>query len=317
MTESEFNKAIETVTRPLPGSTPAAIVYRLPVKQRFHQKNIIDFYCESMPGIPKEIWIEKIKTGNITMNNEPVTIDTLVKAGAITQHSSEPQTEPEVSSQIKLIHYEPDFLVINKPAPLPMHPCGRFAKNSLISILRLAFPEEEFKLIHRIDANTTGLVVIGKTSMATKNINAQFENKTMRKEYLALVEGILDKDHFTSGKPISKELTISGGRNIKETGLDAFTEFKVIARLENKKQSLVCAIPHSGRTNQIRLHLADVGHPIIGDHGYKDPVYFDNNPLTYKDDCLFLHAWKLSFKHPITNEELNFTAEIPGKFPAF
>ncbi len=317
MTASEFKAGIDRVSNPLPGSTPAKTIYRLAVKQKFDKKNIIDFFQAALPGIAREIWIEKIKKGNITINNQLAALDTLVKAGEITEHTSDFQTEPAVSNEIKLIHYENDFIVVNKPAPLPMHPCGRFNKNSLISILNLAFPQENFKLIHRLDANTTGLAIIGRSLEATKSINTQFENKSILKEYLVLVEGILVSDLCYSEKSIGKELTKSGARAINNAGQKATTKFKVINILKEKNQTLVSAFPHNGRTNQIRLHLSDMGHPVVGDYGYKDPAYFSNNPLTYKEDCLFLHAWKLRFNHPVNHQEINFTAPIPAKFPQF
>ena len=314
MTAAEFNKRIEIATKPLPGSIPSEIIYRLAVKQKFDKKNILDFYTQALPKISREIWIEKIKMGNITLNDKIASLDTKVKAGEITRHSFKNHTEPDINNEIKLIHFDEDFLVLNKPAPLPVHPCGRFNKNSLISILNFAFPEEKFKLIHRLDANTTGLIIIGKSIEATKKINSQFENNTIQKEYIALVDGIINEDSLLSEKPIGKKLTSSGGRSLDESGQHAKTIFKVIRRLNEQNQTIISALPIHGRTNQIRLHLADLGYPIVGDYGYKDPFYFENNPLTYKSDCLFLHAWKLTFLHPTTQNKVSLTAELPAKF---
>ncbi len=310
----EFDKNIQEATNPLPGAVPCSIQYKLAVKQKYEGLTVLDFYNQAIPSVAREIWLEKILSGNLTVNSKSITPETIVKAGWITEHSSEPKTEPKVSNNIKLIHEDEHILVINKPAPLPMHASGRFVKNTLISFLNLAFTKQKFKLIHRIDANTTGVIVIGKSDLATQKLNTQFKNQTVKKEYIALVEGVINEDTFSIDKSIGIEQDISGSRKSNTMGKAAFTEFKVIKRYQDK--SLLSIKPHSGRTNQIRIHLADIGHPIVGDYGYKDEAYFKNNPLTYPDDCLFLHAHRITIEHPIKLKNTTFTAEIPEKFLA-
>ena len=239
-------------------------------------------------------------------------IETVVFGGNIIEHQSEPQVEPEVSSDIELIYLDQEVLVINKPAPLPMHPSGRFNKNSLIEILKIAFPNEDFKIIHRLDANTTGIVVLAREVSVVASIVEQFENREVKKEYLALVEGVPAENKFSSKEKISIEKTASGSRELKNDGVEAHTEFEVVERRIQNNETLLRVIPLSGRTNQIRLHLVDLGYPIIGDIGYKEPDYFKNNPLTYPTDCLCLHAWKLTFK--LKGKVMNFRAPVPSKF---
>jgi 23S rRNA pseudouridine1911/1915/1917 synthase len=131
---------------------------------------------------------------------------------------------------------------------------------------------------------------------------------------LALVEGVPAQSDFTSTASISKEKTSAGGRKIDE-GTAASTRFETLRSWENK--SLIKVIPRSGRTNQIRLHLAHLNLPIVGDLGYKDPTYFENNPLTYPTDSLFLHAWKLSFDDPTTQKRLTFEAPPNKKWQPY
>ena len=102
MTASEFKEGIERVTNPLPGSTPSETIYKHAVKQKFDNKNIIDFYHTALPGIAREIWIEKIKNGNIKINGKLASLNTIVKAGEISEHTSNFQTEPSISNEIKL-----------------------------------------------------------------------------------------------------------------------------------------------------------------------------------------------------------------------
>ena len=203
--------------------------------------------------------------------------------------------EPSVSTDIKLIYSSKAFWVINKPSPLPVHSAGRFNKNTLLSFLMIAFPELNFHLIHRLDANTTGLILIALNKKTASDLINSFKEQTVKKEYIALVEGIPEKDSFTLSDTISKSKAISGSRKLSD-GFSAETHIEVISIDKKRNQSLLKVIPTTGRTNQIRLHLANNGFPIVGDHGYKDPSYFESHPLTYDEDCLFLHVYKLVIK---------------------
>lgn len=311
-----FRKNIAQVCTPLPGSVPAPTFYRLPVKQKYDGYNIIDFFLEIVPRSTPDIWTDKINKQSLFVNGKPAQLDTKLIAGQITTHQSEPKTEPFVSSDIDLIYSDNQIIVINKPAPLPMHPSGRFNRNSLTEILKLALPEEDFKIVHRLDANTTGIVILARDKQYVQSLGLQFEQKTTVKKYLALVEGIPTEREFTSDIKIGLEKTAGGGRASDEnSGVDASTHFKVIKTYPIKNQTLLEVTPYTGRTNQIRLHLSELNLPIVGDIGYKDKDYFKSNPLTYSMDCLYLHAWKLQIK--INGIPKEFTATVPEKYPEF
>ena len=310
MDKTFFDQRIQSATHPLPGDTPRPTHYRLPVKQKYEGYNVIDFFLEVVPRSTREIWENKIETQNLHINGKPAQKNSILKGGYITEHRSEPRTEPKVANDISLLYCDANLLVINKPAPLPMHPSGRFNYNSLTEILKRAFPEEDLKIIHRLDANTTGIVVLARNKEIIPNISAQFENKSAQKKYIALVEGSPKKNHFSTGIKIGLEKTAGGGRAKNKKGVEAYTEFNVLERYAT--QTLLEVTPHTGRTNQIRLHLASLDLPIVGDYGYQDPTYFRNNPLTYPEDCLFLHAWQLKLQYQ--NSEITFEAPIPSKF---
>ena len=143
-------------------------------------------------------------------------------------------------------------------------------------------------------------------------LGSQFQNNTVKKEYLALVEGIIEKDTLLIKEKISKTKTVSGGRQVSGEGLESETKITILKRNLENNTTLLKVEPKNGRTNQIRLHLASINHPIVGDLGYKDINYFDNNPLTYPEDSLFLHAHKIKIR--VNNTEKQFIAEIPQKF---
>jgi len=308
----DFNSYISIVTSPLPGSIPKTMHYKLSVKLKNEGLTILELYANSFPKVDKQVWIEKIDKGLLTVNGKTCKPDLVLMAGWLTENTVHNKTEPNVSNALELIFEDDNIMVINKPSPLPMHPSGRFNRNTLTHFLNLAFPNQPLKIEHRLDANTTGAIILAKNTSTATEIGSQFQNNTVKKEYLALVEGIVEDDVKIVIEKISKTKTVSGGREVSEHGLDSETKLTVLERNTLNNTTLLKVEPKNGRTNQIRLHLASINHPIVGDLGYKDISYFENNPLTYPNDTLFLHAHKIKIIHNGT--ETQFVAEIPEKF---
>jgi len=307
-----FNDNIIKVTTPLPGSIPKTIHYKLSVKLKNEGLTILELYANSFPKVDKQVWLDKIDNGLLTVNGQKCESNLILKAGWLTENTVHNKTEPDVSNDLKLVFEDENILVINKPSPLPMHPSGRFNRNTLTHFLKLAFPNQTLKIVHRLDANTTGVIILAKNSKIATLLGNQFQNNTVKKQYLARVEGIVEKDTQLVIEKISKTKTVSGGRKVSEDGLDSETKLTVLERNHTKNITLLKVEPKNGRTNQIRLHLASINHPIVGDLGYKNSSYFENNPLTYPTDSLFLHAHKIKIIHNST--ETQFVAEIPQKF---
>jgi 23S rRNA pseudouridine1911/1915/1917 synthase len=289
-------------------------IFSLSVKKRYHSSTLLDMYSACFPHVSRDFWEDKITSGNLTVDGQSATPNQTVRAGQITQHTVEAKPEPVINGQIQLLHAEPGFWIIDKPSPLPVHAGGRYQNHTLTNILKTAFPNQSFYLVNRLDANTTGIVLVATQRKTARILGMQFENKIVRKTYLALVEGHPNTDNFSSAKEISKTKTPAGGREIAE-GKSSDTAFSVLKN--HQHTSLLKVVPSTGRTNQIRLHLADLGHPIVGDLGYKNRDFFQNNPLTYPSDSLFLHAWKLEFQHPDSLQNVHFSAAPGEKWTPF
>jgi 23S rRNA pseudouridine1911/1915/1917 synthase len=268
-------------------------------------------YATAFPHVDESFWKSKIKSGNLRVDGKVVNPDDLVKGGQITQHSVPPKAEPKVSFNIELLLTTDDYWVVKKTSPLPVHAGGRYENNTLTNILKTAFPNKSIHLINRLDANTTGIVLVALNKKVANSLSKQFENRVVLKTYLALVEGVPKTTLFKSLKAVGKLKTNAGARVLSE-GYESSTDFEVLKTFKNK--TLLKVTPHSGRTNQIRLHLAGLGLPIVGDLGYKNSEYFKKNPLTYPEDTLFLHAWKLQFYDPTSEKIIEVVCELGEKW---
>jgi len=163
-------------------------------------------------------------------------------------------------------------------------------------------------IVHRIDKDTTGALVVAKNDLAHNKLAKQLKEHTMTREYLALVEGVIKDDEGTIDKPLGRHPTQRIKIAIVKDGRNAITHYKVIERF--KEYTLVKCILDTGRTHQIRVHMASIGHPLVG-----DPVYgFKKQRFNLKGQVL--HAQKLGFIHPTSGEYIEFTAAIPEYFNA-
>jgi RluA family pseudouridine synthase len=193
-----------------------------------------------------------------------------------------------------------------------MHPCGRFNRNTLTSILASVYDPYNPRPVHRLDANTSGIVLFARTRHFAHQLQRQFEKGNVTKRYLARVHGHPTLDEFHSNAPISDEVGELGSYRVDwKEGKPASTLFRVLERSADGT-SLIEATPITGRTNQIRIHLWDLKHSIVG-----DPTYLPGKKLgdtqTIAPDAppLNLLAWKLSFVHPIAREPVTYEAERP------
>ena len=227
-------------------------------------------------------------------------------------HRSPATSEPDVNAAIRVLHEDEAIVVIDKPAPLPLHPSGRFNRNTLQSILNTAYHPQKLRPIHRLDANTTGIVVFARTRHFARQLQPQFATGNVEKRYVVRIQGLPPEEHFACDAPIGNAATELGARAIDAEGSSARTEFRVLQRFADGT-SLVAAEPITGRTNQIRVHLWHLGWPVVGDQAYlPNQQLGETQTHGMSDPPLCLHAQQISFKHPLTSERVTFESPAPS-----
>ena len=244
-----------------------------------------------------------------------VTEDEIVRSGDRLIHVQEMKSEPEISSDIRILYEDEAVIVIHKPAPLPMHPSGRFNRNTLQQILSEVYDPQSPRPAHRLDANTAGLVLFTRTKHFAKVLQSQFElppPEGIEKRYLARIHGHPQQDTFSSTHSISVQAGPLGSRTVDDLdGLPAHTDFRVLNRFPDGT-SLLEVVPRTGRTNQIRVHLWHLHLPICGDATYRsDGQLGESQTLSVNEPPLCLLAQRITFTHPLTRQRMTFEAERP------
>jgi 23S rRNA pseudouridine1911/1915/1917 synthase len=252
----------------------------------------------------------------VTVNGKLPRARDLVRTGDIVE-MREPEIEkieaqPE-TMQLDVLFEDDDLLVLNKPAGLVVHPGAGNQKGTLVNAL-LAHCQnlsgiggkERPGIVHRLDKETSGALVIAKNDQTHRDLSKQFAERTTGKIYLALVAGTPRQKSGIIDAPIARHPVHRQRMSIaRRAGRSAKTEYRVLK--SSGDVSLVECTLHTGRTHQIRVHLHHLGHPVLG-----DKLYAGKRGGAFPRQML--HAWKLSFRHPRTDQPLTFTAPIPNDF---
>lgn len=305
---AKHQAAFDTFRNNLPGKEPYENYRPVKVPKAFEGKTILEFLSGILNHIPQEEWQKEIETGKIvTSQRECVKADHKVKAGERYLHKLPKLAEPDVNTDVKIIYEDEMVIVIDKPAPLPVHAGGRFNRNTLQYLLNEVYAPQRPRPAHRLDANTSGVMVVAKSRHSAGPLQTQFANGKVEKVYHAKVQGHPNEDVFVCEMPITAEPDECGSRNVAtQEGLEARTEFKVIEKYVDGT-SLLEARPITGRTNQIRIHLWHLGFPIVG-----EKLYLPNQKLgktqthAVDDEPLCLKSVRVSFTHPLTRAKLSF-----------
>lgn len=305
------HQRIALLTDPLPGSEPYDQLLPLHVAGEYDGLGVVEFLIRAVPSVARERWIREIEGGRILHEGVPVDTARQVVAGQKYHHLLPNRTEPEVSVDVRILYEDADLVVVDKPAPLPMHAGGRYNKNTLSAILNRAYRPERLRHAHRLDANTTGVVVLSRTRGVARVLQPQFAAGEVTKVYLARVHGYPSSESFACHAAIARQASPAGIRLTAVDGVAAATEFAVRERLGDGT-TLLEVRPHTGRTNQIRAHLWSLGMPIVGDPAYlADGATSPRQTLAPDDPPMCLHAWRLGFRHPGTRQSVSFEAPLP------
>jgi UPF0176 protein len=320
-TEQQFEErlkrrhdSIQRVVTPLPGRQPYDNFRPISVPTECDGKSVLDFLGTVVPHVSRGKWENLIADGLLlNRQHHPATTSQRVVAGERYLRKMPSLVEPDVNANITILHEDEALIVLNKPAPLPMHAGGRFNRNTLQYILNQVYYPQKPHPAHRLDANTTGLVLVTRTRHFATRLQPQFARGEVQKFYLVRVAGSPPEDSFECVEPISAEPAEIGSRTIDaESGISAHTKFRVLKRNPDGT-TLLEAQPLTGRTNQIRIHLWQMGLPLCGDTAYLPNTQVgDTQTLAPTDAPLCLHAWRISFLHPLTGKRTEFTAPPPS-----
>lgn len=310
----EHEAAIQAISEPLPGSLPYDNLRPVLIPEAYDRRTLREFLNGVFPHHAPEKWEHLCAAGHFqTPDGLTVAAGQPVRAGERYEYRMSGIVEPPVNPAIRILHEDEALIVVEKPAPLPMHPSGRFNKNTLQYFLAHAFAPQRPRPAHRLDANTTGLVVWSRTRHFARLVQPQFAAGDVSKSYLVRTLGHPADDAFSCRAPISTEPGAIGSRQIDESGgLNAQTDFQVLRR-DPDGTALLEARPLTGRTNQIRIHLWQLGLPVCGDPAYlPGGILGESMTLLPSAPPLCLHSWKLSLRHPLTGEPVAWESPPPA-----
>jgi 23S rRNA pseudouridine955/2504/2580 synthase len=287
-----------------------------------------NFLIRQLKGVPKTHVYRIIRSGEVRLNKGRAAADTRVGAGDVVRLPpvrisgavAQKLDKPAPARDFPILFEDEHLIAIDKPAGVAVHG-GSGVSFGVIEQLRQARPQAKLlELVHRLDRETSGILLIAKKRSALLKLQDQFRERETGKTYLALVVGSWTANRKVVDVPLHKYLQADGERRVKVVakddpdGMRAITLVKVARKFDGF--TLLEVTIKTGRTHQIRVHLASSGHPIAGDDKYGD---FERNKALHKQGLkrMFLHAWRLQFDHPASGERIELTAALPPELQKF
>jgi len=255
-----------------------------------------------------------IEQGQVLVNGKKQKVSYKVSEGdIITIEEAKPQ-EIELKAQdipIEIIYEDNDIIVVNKPKGMVVHPANGNPDGTLVNAI-MAICKDSLSgiggeirpgIVHRLDKDTSGLLIVAKNDKAHVNMSEQIKNHEVKKTYIALVRGVVKENEATIDMPIGRSNSDRKKMAVNKNGKNAITHIKVLKRYQ--KYTLLQVNIETGRTHQIRVHLSHIGYPVVGDYTYSN----GKNEFGVVGQCL--HAKELEFRHPITEKEMKLDAPLP------
>jgi len=258
-----------------------------------------------------------IEDGNILVNGKNAKVSYKIQENDKISVEIPKPKQIELKAQnipIEIIYEDSDIIVVNKPKGMVVHPANGNPDGTLVNAI-MAICKDSLSgiggeirpgIVHRIDKDTSGLLIVAKNDNAHVKMSEQIKNHEVKKTYIALVRGVFKENEATIDMPIGRSTSDRKKMSVNKNGKNAITHIKVLKRFD--KYTLLKVNIETGRTHQIRVHLSHIGYPIVGDYTYSN----GKNEFDVIGQCL--HAQKLEFKHPITQKDMCLEAELPQYF---
>ncbi|MBI2906256.1 MAG: RluA family pseudouridine synthase [Chloroflexi bacterium] len=269
------------------------------------------FLSERFPQLSRSRIQKLIEEGQVAVNGKTAKASLRLKEGdsvSVLVPAPEPQEPIPEEMPVRFVYEDEDVIVVDKPPGIPVHPAPGHPRHTLVNAILARCPELKDSeapirpgIVHRLDMNTSGLMVVARNLEAKESLTAQMKERSMDKRYLALVSGSVAPQQGVIEAPIGRDPTDRKKMAIVSTGREARTRYRVLDYPGNN--TLLELKLETGRTHQIRVHLSAIGHPVVG-----DPIYGQRSSLVERQ---FLHSYRLGFRHPRSGKHLEFTSELP------
>ncbi|XP_071519411.1 pseudouridylate synthase RPUSD2-like [Panulirus ornatus] len=272
--EERYNETSYYIENGLRKVYPYYFTFTTFTKGRWVGEKILDVFAKEFRAHPAEEYERCIKSGTLTVNYEKVDTDYRLKHNDLLANIVHRHEVPVTAEQIPIVHVDEDLVVVDKPASIPVHPCGRYRHNTVVFILAKEYNLKNLRTIHRLDRLTSGLLLFGRTPKKAREMEQQIRTRQVTKEYVCRVEGEFPSEPVECNEPIEVVSYKIGVCKVSPTGKECRTEFQRLSY--NGKTSVVLCRPHTGRMHQIRVHLQYLGYPIVNDPLYNHTVFGPN-----------------------------------------
>jgi 23S rRNA pseudouridine1911/1915/1917 synthase len=289
--------------------------YTTIISSEYSGQTLLSHLAGLYPHSTPQAWQQNLNNGEVTLNGVLATGSESIAPGQVLIWKRPPWIEPDAPRHFEVLFEDPHLLAVNKPSGLPTLPGGGFLENTLLRLVQKRTPEAN--PVHRLGRTTTGIVLFAKTPQAAARLSADWNTPRIQKIYRALAQNVAQQDVYEILTPIGlvPHPRLGFVWAASPSGKPSKSVAKVVSRTAGTTIFEVCL--HSGRPHQIRIHLASIGHPLVG-----DPLYgatgqpLEDLPGLPGDGGYLLHAQFLTFHHPVSGDQLHLEAALPAGFSA-